>query len=65
MKPLSARQQKLLEHLANGWTYKEYGYMVGTSARSVTAMATTICRRLEAVNVPNAVHEAWKKGILK
>ena len=64
-KPLTEKQLGLLVQLANGWTLKECAHARGVSARSVSSMVYTMYRKLDAVTIPNLVHIAWQKGILK
>lgn len=61
---LSQRQFEVLEAAANGMGVKETMRLLGIGAETVSTHRATLCKRLGAKNITQAVGIACKGGLL-
>lgn len=62
---LTKREIEVISLLAEGWTGNEIGYKLGISINGVKKHLSRIYAKLGAVNRADAIHIAFRKGILK
>ena len=62
--PLSAREQEVLELLAEGFHKKEISTKLDVSVPTIAFHVKNIFQKLEVSNAPAAVGKAYRKGIL-
>lgn len=63
--PLTDREFEILEKLAEGYVKKEIGDQLQISAFTVAAHVRSIYEKLQVVNAPSAINQAYKQGILR
>ncbi len=62
--PLSPRELEVLQGAADGHTNAEIGRRLFMSEHTVKSHLARVCRRLRAHDRANAVHLAWRRGLL-
>lgn len=63
-RPLTAREQEVLEYLAQGLKYDEMGDLMGISINGVKKHITSLYNKLGAMNRAEAVYIAMSRGMI-
>ena len=64
IEPLTAREQEVLELLAEGWSNKAMAARLGISDQTVKFHVAAICSKLAAANRTDAVRRAIRRGLV-
>lgn len=63
-RPLTDREMAVLTHRANGLMNKQIASVLGLSTDTIKDYAQIVLRKMDAMNMTEAVYRATKQGII-